>query len=57
MSYSMSLFMNQVKNAIAELAERKSLTSARVDHKVNAKGELVIALIIPPSKPGERTES
>ena len=52
----MNLLVNQVKNAMADLAKAKGLTTARVDQKTNAKGELVIALIIPPSRPGEWTE-
>jgi hypothetical protein len=51
----MNLLLNQVKAAIAELARAKGLTNARVDHKVNDRGELVIALILPPTHPGEWT--
>jgi hypothetical protein len=51
----MNLLLNQVKHAIAELAKAKGLAHARVDHKVNDRGELVIALILPPSRPGEWT--
>jgi hypothetical protein len=52
----MNLLLNQVKTSIADLAKAKGLTGARVDHKTNARGELVIALIIPPSRPGEWKE-
>jgi hypothetical protein len=52
----MNLLMNQVRHEIADLAKAKGLANARVREKVNAKGELVIALIIPPSRPGEWTE-
>jgi hypothetical protein len=50
----MNLLVNQLKSALADLAKAKELANARVDHKVNARGELVIAIIVPPSRPGER---
>ncbi len=51
----MNLLVNQLKLALGELAKKKGLKDARVDHKVNAKGELVIAIIVPPSREGEWT--
>jgi hypothetical protein len=41
-----------LKNALADLAAKKELKNARVLDKVNARGELVVAIIIPPSRPG-----
>lgn len=49
----MSLLTDQVRHAIADLAKARGLDRARVREKVNAQGELVIALIIPPKYPGE----
>jgi hypothetical protein len=37
----------------ADLAKEKGLKSARVLDKVNQRGELVIAIIIPPSREGK----
>jgi hypothetical protein len=45
--------VNALKNELHDLAKAKGLDKARVDYKVNAKGELVMAIIIPPSRPGE----
>ena len=49
----MNLLVNQLKLAMDDLVKAKGLKGARVDHKVNAKGELVLAIIVPPSRPGE----
>jgi hypothetical protein len=49
----MNLLVNQLKHALADLAKAKGLPNARVLDKVNARGELVIAIIVPPSRPGE----
>lgn len=49
----MNLLVNALKHALADLAKRHELSAARVDYKVNARGELVVALIIPPRRPGE----
>jgi hypothetical protein len=38
---------------IHDLAKAKGFTESRVLHKVNARGELVIGLLIPPRTPGE----
>jgi hypothetical protein len=51
----MNLLVNQLKLSLADLAKAKELANARVEHKVNAKGELVVAIIVPPSRPGEWT--
>lgn len=40
---------------IAALAKAKGFTDARVLDKVNARGELVIGVLIPPRHPGEWT--
>ena len=45
--------MNQLKTRLAEIAKRFGLVNARIDHAANKKGELVLAIIVPPSKPGE----
>ena len=52
----MNLFVNQLKGELADLAKAKGLETARVLDKVNARGELVVAIIIPPSRPGEWTD-
>lgn len=52
----MNLLINALKNALHQLAIAKGVTGGRVLHKVNARGELVVALIIPPSRPGEWTD-
>jgi hypothetical protein len=49
----MNLLVNAIKLALADLAKEKGLKNARVLDKVNQRGELVIAIIIPPSRPGE----
>jgi hypothetical protein len=43
-----SLLAKALASNIQELARAKHLDRARVATKVNAKGELVIALILPP---------
>ena len=40
-------------NGIAALAKAKGFEHARVQVKVNARGELVIGVLIPPSVPEE----
>lgn len=45
----MNLLVNQLKNSIRDLLEKKGIV-ARVLHKTNAHGEIVIAVILP--KPG-----
>jgi hypothetical protein len=47
----MNLLINQLKGALADLVKAKGLAGARVQDKVNARGELV-----PPSRPGEWTD-
>lgn len=49
----MSLLIGALKQAISEIAARKGLKNFRVLDKVNARGELVIALIIPQAKPSK----
>jgi hypothetical protein len=46
-----TLLIGALKQAISEIAARKGLKNFRVLDKINARGELVIALIIPQSKP------
>ena len=49
---AMSLLVQQLKGAIADLAKKKGIAGARVLDKVNRYGEVVIALILPvPSDP------
>jgi hypothetical protein len=43
----MDLLVNALKLAIAELAKAKGIKGARVLDKLNARGEVVIALILP----------
>jgi hypothetical protein len=43
----MDLLVNALKLAIAELAKAKGIQGARVLDKLNARGEVVIALILP----------
>jgi hypothetical protein len=38
---------------IADLTKQSGFSAARVDVKVNARGELVIAVLIPPRSPDE----
>jgi hypothetical protein len=49
----MNLLVNAIKSALYEIIERKELKGARVDYTTNSRGELVMAIIIPPSRPGE----
>ncbi len=46
-SCSMNLLVNALKSQIAELARAKGVSRPRVLDKVNARGEIVIALILP----------
>jgi hypothetical protein len=41
---------------IHDLAKARGFTESRVLHKVNARGELVMGLLIPPRTPGEWDE-
>lgn len=50
---SMNLLVNALKLALSDVAKAKGLEKARVLNKVNARGELVVAIIVPPSRPGE----
>jgi hypothetical protein len=43
----MNLLVNALKAQIAELARAKGVARPRVLDKVNARGEVVIALILP----------
>jgi hypothetical protein len=45
--------INSLKHALSDLAKAKGLEKARVLEKLNARGELVVAIVIPPSRPGE----
>jgi hypothetical protein len=50
----MNLLINAIKGRLYDVIEASGLQGkARVDYKTNAKGELVMAIIIPPSRPGE----
>ena len=49
----MNLLINSVMAQIGLLAAAKGFDGARVLSKVNRRGELVIALLIPPRTPGE----
>ena len=42
----MNLMLAAIKQAIDDLAKAKGLRDYRVSHKRNARGELVIALIV-----------
>lgn len=47
--------VNALKSALSELVKKKELKNARVLARVNARGEMVVAIIVPPSRPGEWT--
>jgi len=49
----MNLLTRRAKADLEKLVEQLQLKGARVSHKVNARGELVLAVIIPPAYPGE----
>jgi hypothetical protein len=49
----MNLLIQRLKHELQDLAAKKDLKNARVDDKVNRRGELVVAIIIPPKYPGE----
>ena len=51
----MTLMVRALMQQIADLAKSKGIVG-RVLSKVNAHGELVIALLIPPRLPGEWDE-
>jgi len=44
-----TLLLRAIEGELLELARAKKLDGARVGHRVNARGELVVALILPPS--------
>ena len=50
----MNLLVNSLKLAIADVARAKHLQNYRVLDKVNARGEIVIALILPKEQAPER---
>jgi hypothetical protein len=52
LTLGLQLLMRQVE----DLAREKGFINARTAHKINARGELVIALLIPPRTPGEWDE-
>jgi hypothetical protein len=55
-----NLLVWSLQAAIGELARARHVPKFRVDYKVNARGEIVIALILPPTDsalPPERTPS
>ena len=43
----MNLLLNQVKNALSDIAKRFGLRAARVDAQANKRGEMVIAIVVP----------
>ena len=48
------LLVNAIKGRLYGVIEQSGLKDkARVDYKTNKRGELVMAIIIPPSTPGE----
>jgi hypothetical protein len=49
----MNLLVHTIIAQIGALAAAKGFAGARVLSKVNRRGELVIALLIPPRTPGE----
>ncbi len=49
----LNLLVRAVASALADVATAKGLANARVDWKTNKRGELVIAIIVPPKFPGE----
>lgn len=51
----MNLWIRALMTSVDDLAKAKGVTG-RVLSKVNARGELVIALVIPPRTPGEWAE-
>jgi hypothetical protein len=52
----LTLGVQALMNAIGDLAKARGIAGA-VRPTVNARGELVIALIIPPRHPGEWTDA
>jgi hypothetical protein len=48
-----TLLIQAILQQLQDLATRKGLVGARVASKVNDRGELVLALIIPPRYRGE----
>jgi hypothetical protein len=52
----MNLLIRALMHSIDDLAKEKGI-DGRVASKVNARGELVIALLIPPRTPGEWAEA
>lgn len=49
----MNLGLQALMRRVEEVAREKGYNAARVLSKVNAHGEFVIALLIPPRTPGE----
>jgi hypothetical protein len=49
----MSLLITSLMHVLRDVATAKGLTKARVDRKVNRKGELVVAIIVPEAFPGQ----
>jgi hypothetical protein len=49
----MNLGLRAIMQRIEDMAREAGYTAARVASKVNTRGELVIALLIPPRTPGE----
>jgi hypothetical protein len=47
----MNLLLNALLKGVHELARGRGLQKFRVSHKRNARGELVIALIVSPDEP------
>ncbi len=50
---ALSLGVRALLNEIQNLAKARGFEGARVDSKVNGRGELVLALLIPPRTPEE----
>ena len=49
----LNLLVRAVASALTDVAKEKGLVNARVDWRTNKRGELVIAIIVPPKTPGE----
>ncbi len=48
-----TLLVRALMTEIGDLAKAKGFSGSRVLHKVNARGELVLAVVIAPTTPGE----
>jgi hypothetical protein len=53
MGVHLPLGLKAFVDRVSELAKERGIAQARVAWKRNARGELVIAVIVPPSYPGE----